>query len=358
MNEPNDSAIHRILDASANRASEGLRTMEEYARFVLEDAELSAALKQARHRLTASMRRLSRADLLAARDTPGDVGTEIRETTEYLRATAIDVIAAAASRTAQSLRVIEEYGKTIDAAMAGEVERIRYAVYTTAADLELKLMRQLKQDRIAAASLYVLVDANSDEQAFAESIEQLCTAGVDVIQLRDRSHDDRTLIERAKIGTEITRRHGALFIMNDRADLALAADTDGVHVGQKELPVSVARKILGPNRLIGLSTHSIEQARAAVSEGADYIGCGPVFAGRTKQFDAYAGTTFIAEVAAEIKLPAFAIGGIDLENVDRVVAAGMRRVAVTGVIRDADDPALAARRMKEKLASDRRPSSP
>lgn len=351
MNETKDLAIHRILDASANRASEGLRTMEEYARFALDDAALSTAFKKARHDLAAGLGRISRIDLLSARDSVGDVGTEIREATEYIRVTAADVIAAAASRTAQSLRVIEEYGKTIDGELAAEIERVRYAVYTAAADLELKLSGYANLDRVAAASLYVLVDAGPDESAYRESIERLCVAGVDVIQLRDRSPDDRTLIDRARTGTEIARRHDVLFIMNDRADLALAAGTDGVHVGQEELPVAVARKILGPNRLIGLSTHSIEQARAAVAEGADYIGCGPVFAGRTKMFDAYVGPEFIAEVAREIHLPAFAIGGIDLDNVDQVIAAGMRRVAVTGVVRDADDPATAVQRLKEKLAS-------
>lgn len=324
--------------------------MEEYARFALDDAALSTALKKARHDLATGLGRLSRTDLLSARDSVGDVGMEIREATEYIRVTAADVIAAAASRTAQSLRVIEEYGKTIDAVMAADIERVRYAVYTASADLELKLTRRANADRIEAASLYVLVDAGRNETNYRESIEQLCLAGVDVIQLRDRSPDDRTLIQRARIGTEIARRHNALFIMNDRADLALAADTDGVHVGQEELPVAVARKILGPNRLIGLSTHSIDQARAAVAEGADYIGCGPVFAGRTKTFDAYVGPKFIAEVACEISVPAFAIGGIDFDNVDQVIAAGMRRVAVTGVVRDADDPATAVRRLKEKLS--------
>lgn len=323
--------------------------MEEYARFAIDDAGLSASFKKARHDLATGLGRLSRTDLLSARDSVGDVGTKIGQSTEYQRTTAADVIAAAASRTAQSLRVIEEYGKTIDVAMATAIERIRYDVYTASADLELRLRRTSSVDQIDAASLYVLVDAGSNEAAYGDSIERLCIAGVDVIQLRDRSHDDRTLIHRARMGTEIARRHGVLFIMNDRADLALAADTDGVHVGQEELPVAVARKILGANRLIGLSTHSIEQARWAVADGADYIGCGPVFAGRTKTFDAYVGPKFIAEVASEIQVPAFAIGGIDLDNVDQVIAAGMRRIAVTGVVRDADDPATAVRKLKEKL---------
>ncbi len=138
--------------------------------------------------------------------------------------------------------------------------------------------------------------------------------------------------------------------MNDRADLAVAADTDGVHVGQDELPAPEVRQIVGAKRLVGVSTHSIQQAREAVVQGADYIGCGPVFPGRTKQFDAFVGTTLLDQVATEIELPAFAIGGIDASNVGQVIAAGIRRIAVTGAIRDADEPAAAASLLKKMLA--------
>ena len=116
------------------------------------------------------------------------------------------------------------------------------------------------------------------------------------------------------------------------------------------MPVVDARQIVGPTRLIGLSTHSIEQAREAVVVGADYIGCGPVFPGRTKSFDSYVGTDFLREVAAEVALPAFAIGGIDVTNVDQVIKTGVNRIAVTGAVRDAADPKAVVIAMKEKLA--------
>jgi thiamine-phosphate pyrophosphorylase len=169
------------------------------------------------------------------------------------------------------------------------------------------------------------------------------------VQLRDRSVDDRTLLARARQGTEITRQLGGLFIMNDRPDLAVAAGTDGVHVGQDELPVAETRRIVGANRLIGVSTHSIEQAREAVADGADYIGCGPVFPGRTKAFESYVGTVFLKAVADEIKLPAFAIGGIEESNLEQVLQSGIRRVAVTGAIRDANDPVAAVSELKKRL---------
>ncbi len=188
----------------------------------------------------------------------------------------------------------------------------------------------------------MLIDAGSDEQVFTELVTRLVQAGVDVLQLRDRSVDDRTLLSRARLGAEIARQFGKLFIVNDRADLAVAADTDGVHVGQDELPVAETRQIVGPSRLVGVSTHSIGQARDAVADGADYIGCGPVFAGRTKTFESYVGTEFPeAKLLGEIEIPAFAIGGIDASNINQVVEAGFHRIAVTGAVRDADDPAAA-----------------
>ena len=354
MSDEDLQATYRILDASANRAGEGLRTLEEFARFVLDDLGMTAQLKSLRHDLATAVKGLSRDSLLRARDTTADVGTEIRESSEYARTDLSEVVAAAASRTQQSLRVLEEYGKTIDASVAAEVEQIRYRCYTLCADVELRLPRfdRLSHDRqlrLSQSKLYVLIDAAADEQVFAKMVTLLVQAGVDVLQLRDRGVDDRTLLSRARVGTEIARQFGKLFIMNDRADLAAAADTDGVHVGQDELPVAPTRQIVGPSRLIGVSTHSIEQARDAVADGADYIGCGPVFAGRTKTFESYVGTDFLKEVAREIEIPAFAIGGIDASNIIQVVQAGFHRVAVTGAVRDADDPAAAATALRKTL---------
>ncbi len=138
--------------------------------------------------------------------------------------------------------------------------------------------------------------------------------------------------------------------MNDRPDLALLAGADGVHVGQDELTVRDARRILGTRALVGVSTHSLEQARAAVLAGASYIGVGPTFPSGTKEFGEFTGTELLQAVSRELGLPAFAIGGITEENLPRVLAAGFRRVAVQGAIANADDPAAAARRMLAALS--------
>jgi len=340
--------VYRIIDASANRAGEGLRTMEEVARFVLNDFGLTSELKSQRHDLMSILKSISRFERLQARNTDQDIGTGITESSEYSRLSMADIIAAASSRTQQSLRVLEEYIKTINPAISAELEQIRYRCYTTSASLELLVGTTDRRSRLQDRQLYVLVSTGSSESEFQTKLERLLAGEVDIVQLRDRSADDRTLISRARLGTMIARRFGKLFIINDRADLALAADTDGVHVGQQELPVTDARRIVG-DRLIGVSTHTLEQARKALEDGADYIGCGPVFSSHTKCFDRFVGTEFLSEVVKQIGMPAFAIGGIDLSNVDQVVRSGMRRIAVTGAIRDSSNPVEAAEELKSLL---------
>ncbi len=139
--------------------------------------------------------------------------------------------------------------------------------------------------------------------------------------------------------------------MNDRPDLAVLSAADGVHVGQDELSVKDARAIVGPHALIGVSTHNIEQARRAVLDGADYIGVGPTFPSDTKKFESFAGLDFVRAVVAEIALPAFAIGGITLDNVSQVISAGLSRIALSGAIVNAPNPTTASRDFLAKLES-------
>ena len=147
----------------------------------------------------------------------------------------------------------------------------------------------------------------------------------------------------------ISRECDTLFIMNDRPDLAVLSAADGVHVGQDELSIQNVRRIVGPEMLIGVSTHTIEQARQAVLSGASYIGCGPTFPSGTKHFDSFPGLAFLREVAAEIGLPAFAIGGITRDNLKIVLQTGMQRVAVSGGVTQAADPAAAVRGIRRRL---------
>ncbi|HEX5443930.1 MAG TPA: thiamine phosphate synthase, partial [Pirellulales bacterium] len=196
-----------------------------------------------------------------------------------------------------------------------------------------------------------IVDGQANLEDFEHLVQLLVQGGVDVIQLRDKRLLDAELLERARRLRELTRGSSTLFIMNDRADLARLAQADGVHIGQDELTVGEARSIVGAGALVGVSTHTIEQARQAVLDGANYLGVGPVFASRTKAFgnEALVGVELLRAVHAEITLPAFAIGGIHRENLPQVLAAGFDRIAVSAAVTDAADPHQAARELRTLL---------
>ncbi len=333
------TSVIRILDASLNRAAEGLRVVEDYVRFVLDDPFLTAELKRQRHELAAAAAVIPSAERHAARETQRDVGTAISTTEEGRRSDAWNVCAASLKRAEQSLRSLEEYGKLVDAAFAGRMEMLRYRLYTLEKAIDVG---RASRERLAGVRLCVLVDGRETAAEFERLVSSLVEAGVGMIQLRDKALDDRRLIERAGRLVKLTRGSRTLSVVNDRADIAAAVHADGVHVGQEDLSVKDARAVVGPRMLIGVSTHNIEQARAAVLDGADYLGAGPTFPSRTKEFDEFAGLDYLRQVSAEIRLPTFAIGGIGLDNVSDVMAAGCGRVAVGAAVVGADDPARAA----------------
>lgn len=351
MNRDDLRTTYRILDASANRASEGLRTLEEYTRFGLNDPSLTEAVKRLRHDLGAALSLIPREGLLQARDTPGDVGTQLQVESEYNRPGIASVIAAASARTQQSLRCLEEYGKLVSVELAQRVEAVRYRCYGVTASIERHtLSSSRRRELLSRSRLYVLCDAADDESAFIARLRCCIAGGVDVIQLRDRRCTDRVLFDRARIAVGLLRDADVLFIVNDRADLAVACDADGVHVGQDELPAVAVRGVVGPDRLVGISTHSLEQALEAEQAGADYIGCGPVFPSQTKAFDGFVGPELLQQVAREVAVPAFAIGGITLGNLSAVTSAGFGRIAVSAAVWSAPEIQTAARDLVERLA--------
>ena len=246
------------------------------------------------------------------------------------------------SRVQQSLRCLEEYAKLLDAGVAGRTEQLRYRFYTLSRAIGVAAE---SKDRLADVRLCVLLSGGPTVESLISLAQSLVDAGIDILQLRDKTLSDRELITRAAALREITQAAGKLLVVNDRADVAAAAHADGVHVGQDDLTVQQARRVVGPELLIGVSTHSIEQARAAVLDGANYIGVGPTFPSQTKQFDIFPGLALLSTVAAEISLPALAIGGISADNLASVLATGARRIAVGAAITQAADPAAAAREL-------------
>ncbi|MGI9456518.1 MAG: thiamine phosphate synthase [Aeoliella sp.] len=346
-----DASVLRILDAAINRAAEGLRVVEDYLRMVAGDVHLTRLAKELRHDLAAAAECLISIDRHTVRDTLGDVGTRISTEAEASRTDAWQVAAASFQRTAQALRSLEEYGKLVNDSFAAECEALRYRLYTLE---KATSATQSSHERLADIRLYVLVGGDEAKSSFTLKIRALIEAGVQAIQLRDKRLADRELLACARLLGEITRDQNVLAIVNDRPDIAAAAEVDGVHLGQDDLPVATARRIIGPRKLIGVSTHSIQQAQQAVLDGADYLGAGPTFPTTTKSFDSFPGLEYLEQVAAEISLPMFAIGGIDAENLSEVIATGVSRVAVSSTIVGASEPATEIARLRELLAPRKR----
>ncbi len=340
--------LGRIIDASANRAREGLRVAEDYVRFVLDDPGLTRRLKEVRHRLAAALQGFDQDLLIASRDTRDDVGTHIMTPSEQIRENPRAVLTANFKRVAEALRTLEEYGKLIDVWLAGRFEVLRYDVYTLE---KLTLTAVHAYRSLGEARLMVLVGGLPTFGDLTWVVGEALAGGADVIQLREKNLSDRELLSRAREVRILTAQAKARFILNDRSDLARLAGADGVHLGQDDVSIREARRIVGPSLLIGVSTHNRTQLDAAVLSGAGYLGVGPVFPSATKDFSEpeLAGLAYVQSAAETTNIPWFAIGGITEANVDRVLQAGATRIAVSAAVVRADRPRRAAARLKAKL---------
>ncbi|HTL89833.1 MAG TPA: thiamine phosphate synthase [Leptolyngbya sp.] len=339
-------ALYRILDANLDRAREGLRVVEEWCRFGLNDVALTEQCKHWRQELA----QWHLPEFRAARNTPADPGTDLTHPQEATRRSVEQVLQANLSRVEEALRVLEEYGKVDHADMAIAVKQMRYEVYT----LESRLLSVQRRQRLESARLY-LVTSPSDS-LFA-TVESALQGGLALVQYRDKETDDSTRLKNAEKMRQLCREYDALFIVNDRVDLALAVDADGVHLGQEDLPLEWARQMLGQHKIIGRSTHSAEELDRAIAEGADYVGVGPVYETPTKAGRPAAGLEYVRYAAAHCSIPWYAIGGIDTQNVYEVLGAGAERVSVVRAIMQADQPTFATQFFVAQLDQKRRSQS-
>ena len=338
--------LGRILDASANRASEGLRVVEDYVRFVLDDPALCRRIKEVRHRLAAAIRGLDPEALIGARDTRGDVGTHIMTATEGARENPRAVLTANFKRTAEALRTLEEYSKLIDVWLAGRFEVLRYDVYTLE-KLTLTAVRSYRA--LGDARLMVLVGGLPTLGDLTWVVGEALAGGADVIQLREKG------LARPRVAPPRPR----------------GPDPDGrgprpVHPQRPPRPRPARRRRRRPPRpgrrrpprrpadrrpsaLIGVSTHEPTQLDKAVLDGAGYLGVGPVFSSSTKDFADLAGLAYVRHAAETTNLPWFAIGGITEENLDEVLEAGATRIAVSSAVVRAEQPREAAAALRRRL---------
>ena len=359
MTGDSGAAVLRLLDANLDRAREGLRVLEDWARFALERPDLVARCKDLRQRLG----RCHEDRFRLARHTAADPAAGLGHPAQAERREPADVLAANASRVQEALRVLEEFGRQPAPRLALEAAAIRYLLY----DLEVDLLRaggagagegsgagERRRRLLRSCRLYLITSPGPGLDA---AVEAALVAGVRLVQYRAKEGacdaagqplDDAARLAEALRLRQLCARHGALFLVNDRIDLALAVDADGVHLGQGDLPMAVARRLLGPERLIGRSTHALPQLRQALAAGCDYVGVGPVHATPSKPGREPVGLDYVRAAAdllggpeRDDAIPFFAIGGIDAASLPPVLAAGAGRVAVVRAITAAADPGAA-----------------
>ena len=345
-------ACHRILDANLNRTMEGLRTLEDLARFQ-NHGSIQNRYKTLRHDLQRFTSDWDKSALLASRNASDDVGRTTKTESEGSRSHgATDIAEAAAQRVQQSLRCLEEFAKFLYPDSSAGIESLRYQVY----DLNAQFLLAQKRDLafLAKSKLYVLADCQMPIADFQTRIASISRAGVDIIQIRDKQIDAKQIIEYTDAAIAVVDPSQTRIVINDRADVLNCTQAWALHVGQTDLSVTQARSLIPGRCVLGLSTHDLQQVKDAIVVGADYIGCGPTFASSTKAFESFSGLDFLQSVVnflnqEQVSLPAFAIGGITIENLPNVLATGARRIAVSHAVWKAESPSKATEQMRYLL---------
>jgi len=343
-----ERSIARLLDANLNRAREGLRVVEDWCRLGLQRPELVARLKDYRQRLG----QCHSFTLKQARHAASDPAIGLTHPAQEERLTPQQVVAANCARVQEALRTLEEFGRHGAGELATTAAAIRYGLY----DLETCLLaNQERHQRLRQARLYLITQPVPELLAV---VKACLKAGLRLVQYRDKpsqGHGDQQGVrdlERFRMATALRQLcwdYGALFIVNDRVDLAMAVEADGVHLGQEDLPPVAARRLLGPGRLIGRSTSSMDHLRQAIADGCDYVGVGPIQATPTKPGRLPVGLDYVRQATSFSPIPCFAIGGVDSDNAPQAMGAGAHGVAVVRALMGATNPGAVTRRLLQAI---------
>ena len=339
--------ILRIIDANCNRIAEGLRFLEDTARFLLNDAELTRRLKTMRHNMVKTLSQFGPA-LISERKAAADVGTgtEISHRQDLL-----SLVTANARRVEEALRVAEELSKLPSLSSklrSKDFETARFNLYTLQQELLSRLTRRQKIEQLTG--LYVIIDTQTlNFKGEVDAARKAIDGGAKVIQLRDKQQPKGELLNLANKLSDLCRKSRVLFIVNDYLDIALASDADGIHIGQDDLPLSVIRNELPVDSIIGLSASTPALARKAESEGADYVAVGAIFPSPTKPKAKVVGLERLRQIRKAISIPIVAIGGINRQNISEIMAAGADAAAVINAVLSQKDIQSASRQLVKKI---------
>jgi len=335
-------SVAQLIDANLDRAREGLRVVEDWCRYGIENKDIVIQLKDFRQQLG----RHHQYRYKQARSITSDQGIGLQHPEQKTRVKPEQVVAANCARIQESLRVLEEFSRIDNPQLANDASNIRYKIY----DLEVCIIKATigfqRRKRLNSARICLIT---SSENENIPKINAALKAGVKMIQYRSKDSTDLENFRKASEISTLCKRNEALFIINDRIDIAIAVEADGVHLGQEDLPLKIARQMIGFNHLIGISTHSTKEIKNAQLSDADYLGVGPIYKTSSKPNLDPLGITYVEEAAKNATLPWFAIGGINSSNLKEILDAGAKKIAVVGAIMNSTSPKHASEKLLEMM---------
>ncbi len=326
-----DLRIYQIIDANLDRAREGLRVLEDWARFGLGENKSVKKIKNFRQILGKNHLDVYK----QSRNYIEDECKGLTHQEQSKRKAPDQIISSNACRVQEALRVIEEYTRPHNDELSKIASEIRYEIYTLEIDL-LNLSKRKKSEEILNENdLYVITD---QKENLLEIIEDILIAGVRIIQHRFKTGTDKDNLQEAIQIKNLCKRYNSLLIINDRVDIALASEADGIHLGQDDLDLKTARKLLGNSKIIGISANNEIDISNALKDGCDYIGIGPLFETNTKKNKKPIGIEKIKILTKDLNIPWFAIGGIKSNNISYLKRNGFKKIALVSQLMNSGDP--------------------
>ena len=331
INQPEDLRISQIIDANLDRAREGLRVLEDWARFGLGKEDFVVRIKNFRQILGKNHLEIYK----LSRNYIEDQCKGLSHIEQFNRKNPHKIISSNSARVQEALRVVEEFSRNYNDKLSKIASEIRYEIYTLEIDLLNFNIRKRAELIISENNLYSITE---NRENLLEIIEKILLGGVKIIQHRFKEGNDKEHLKEAIKIKRLCKKYNSLFIVNDRVDIALASNADGVHLGQEDLDIVTARKLLGNSRIIGVTANNSVNISKALKNGCDYIGVGPVFHTSTKRNKKPLGLEKIKSLTKNINVPWFAIGGINKSNISTLKNYGISKVAIVSGLLNSEDP--------------------
>ncbi len=326
-----DLRVFQIIDANLDRAREGLRVLEDWARFGLGGNDFVAKIKNYRQILGKNHLEVYK----QSRNYIEDQFKGLTHQEQNNRKNPEQIICSNAGRVQEALRVIEEFSRLHNHKLSKIASEIRYEIYSLEIDLLNLSNRKSSEEILKENDLYVITD---QKENLLKIIEDILISGVKIIQHRFKKGTDKDNLEEAIQIKNLCKKYNSLFIINDRVDIALASDADGIHLGQDDLDLKTARKLLGYSKIIGISANNKIDISTALKDGCNYIGIGPIFETVTKKDKKPLGIEKIKTLTKDLDIPWFAIGGVTKNNISYLKSNGFKKVALVSELMNSEDP--------------------